>query len=140
MKEGEKPVGSGTIHKLFGLTRGNLTDLEELDGLDYVGKADGRHRWFPSEVMEAKARREQRRQREAEERRKLAGWDNGCKDAFLAGCHVELAETRVRIIKEQDARIKKRSDQVVRDIEAEKQQGPVKQDDYRGKFKALLRA
>lgn len=139
MKEGEKPVGSGTVYKVYGLNRGDLTDLEDLDGLDFVGKKEKRHRWYLSEVAEAKARREQRRQQEAEERRRATGWDNGCKGVFLDGCHAELKATRARIIKEQDAYVKRRSAQVVKEIEAEKE-APAAEGDYKGMFKALLRA
>ena len=136
MKEGEKPVGSGTVYKVYGLSRGDLTDLEDLDGLDFVGKKERRHRWYLSEVAEAKKRREIRRQQEAEARRQATGWDNGAR--FLEGFQTELAETRARIRKDQDKRIKKLSDQAVREIEAEKEQAPVAKDDFRGQFKALL--
>ncbi len=137
MKEGEKPVGSGTVYKVYGLSRGDLTDLEDLDGLDFVGKKEKRHRWYLSEVAEAKKRREIRRQQEAEARRRATGWDNGV-SVLLEGCKVELAETKARIRKEQDKRIKKLSDQAVREIEAEKAQAPVAKNDWSGQFKALL--
>lgn len=123
MEKGEKPVGSGGIKKLYGLSRGDLADLEELDGLDHVGQGKI-HRWFPSEVAEAKKRREHRRQQEAEERRQSSGWDNGCKDAFLAGCHSELKEVQRRIEaerrKQTDEWVQRLSDRVAREVVAER--------------------
>ena len=62
MELGEKPVGSGIVKKTYGLSRGDLEDLEIYDGLDYIESKSDRpkktnrrqHRWYLSEVAEAK--------------------------------------------------------------------------------------
>lgn len=105
MEPGEKPVGSGIIKKTYGLSRGDLEDLELYDGLDYIEsknngpkKTDRRqHRWYLSEVVEAKKRREARRQKEAEKRRLQTGWDNGHTASYLAECTAEMKEAKKQI-------------------------------------------
>ncbi len=105
MELGEKPVGSGVIWKAYGLSRGDLEDLEIYDGLDYIESKSDRpkktnrrqHRWYLSEVAEAKKRREVRRQKEAEKRRLQIGWDNSHTASYLAECNAEMKEAKKQI-------------------------------------------
>lgn len=137
MEEGEKLVKAGAIRKKYGLPRWALTDLETYDGLNYYqfGK---QHQWYMSDVLAAVKHREERRMKESAARLEASNWNNGA--SILAdGCRAELKATRARTIKEQDAYIKRRSDQAVREIEADKE-APVVKGDMKSQCHALLRA
>ncbi len=107
MQEGEKKIRAGDVFKRFGLSRGDMAELEENWGLIYYVSTRDRkrpgvtgkrqHRWYASDIMEAIERRKASAVAEAEKRRIAMGWDNGHTEAYLEGLNGQLKETRSRI-------------------------------------------
>ncbi len=99
MQEGEKKIRAGDVFKRFGLSRGDLAELEEDWGLIYYVSTRNRkrpgvtgkrqHRWYASEITEAIERRKASAVAEAEKRRIATDWNNGGKAAFVAKCRGE---------------------------------------------------
>ncbi len=107
MQEGEKKIRAGDVFKRFGLSRGDMAELEENWGLVYYESTRDRkrpgvtgkrqHRWYASEITEAIERRKASAVAEAEKRRIATGWDNGHTEAYLEELNGQLKETKRRI-------------------------------------------